>query len=170
MFRRPLVAVAILLVFALPSVSTAQVLSDSTPPSVTSLVNSLTTPVRLAEDQFVVQASLPRPVVVKTDSKFASKTLMASLYATTATMQMLDVDSTLKSLNRGAVETNPLMSGLVNNRAAFIATKAGIAAATIYATSKIAKNSKLRAALTLVAINSAYAMIVKHNYSIARRP
>jgi hypothetical protein len=97
MFRRPLVAVAILLVFALPSVSTAQVLSDSTPPSVTSLVNSLTTPVRLAEDQFAVQASLPRPVVVKTGSKFASKTLMASLYATTATMQMLDVDSTLKS-------------------------------------------------------------------------
>jgi len=170
MSRRVLAAAVLATVFAIPNLSHAQTVSLETTVGVpTSLLASLNRSARLAEDQVGVQLPLPRPAAFTSDSKVPSRSMLTSLYATTAALQMLDADSTLKSLGRGAVEINPLMSGLVKNRAAFFATKAGIAAATIYAAHKIAKNNKIGAALTLVAINSAYAMIVKHNYGIAGR-
>jgi len=93
--------------------------------------------------------------------------LMASLYATTAVMQALDVHSTLAALDAGGVEANPVMAGLTKNRAAFIATKAAVAAASILAAREMAKRNKVAAALTLVAINSAYAWVAHHNYQVA---
>jgi hypothetical protein len=94
--------------------------------------------------------------------------LMASLYASTAVMQALDVHSTMRALDRGAVEANPLMSGATRNKAAFIALKAGVALSTVMAARNMSKRNKVAAVLTLVAVNSAYAMIVNHNYKVAR--
>jgi hypothetical protein len=131
-------------------------------------LNALMQPVALAETSaFPVQLTLPR--AIKTDGRSAQKIGMGAVYASTALMHILDIDSTFKALNRGAMEANPLMSGLVKNRAAFIATKAGIAAASIYATHRMAKHNKLGAILTSAAINSAYFMIVRNNYAIANR-
>jgi hypothetical protein len=93
---------------------------------------------------------------------------MTSLYASTAVMQALDVHSTLRALDRGAVEANPLMTGAARNKAAFIALKAGVAFSTVMAARNMSKRNKVAAVLTLVAINSAYAMIVNHNYKVAR--
>ena len=98
----------------------------------------------------------------------AGTALMVSLYATTATMQALDVHSTMRALDNGAVEANPIMGGIANNRAAFIATKAAVAAGTIYAAHNVAKKNKFAAAITLIAINSAYAFVAHHNYKVAR--
>jgi len=95
--------------------------------------------------------------------------VMFSLYATTATMQALDVHSTMRAIDRGAVEANPLMGGLVNNRPAFIATKVAVAAGTIFAAREAAKKNKVAAAITLIAINSAYAFVAHHNYKLARQ-
>jgi Domain of unknown function (DUF5658) len=92
-----------------------------------------------------------------------------ALYGTTAAMQALDVRSTLAAFNRGAVEANPLMAGVTRNKAAFIAVKAGIAASTIFAAHSMARHNKLGAILTLVAVDSAYAVIVSHNYQVAHR-
>lgn len=94
--------------------------------------------------------------------------LMTSLYASTVVMQALDVHSTLLALDRGAVEANPLMSGATRNKAAFIAIKAGVAFSSVMAARNMSKRNKVAAVLTLVAINSAYAMIVNHNYRVAR--
>jgi hypothetical protein len=99
----------------------------------------------------------------------AGATLMVSLYATTATMQALDAHSTIRALDSGAVEANPIMGGIANNRAALIATKAAVAAGTIYAAHNVAKKNKFAAAITLIAINSAYAFIAHHNYKVARQ-
>ena len=133
------------------------------------IATSLAQPLRLVEDgQF--QPIMPRPVSISgAASRFGARALMTSLYASTATMQLLDVHSTFKALDRGAIEVNPLMSGLVQNRAAFITTKAAMAAVTIYAANKMAKHNKVAAVLTLVAMNSAYAMVVSNNYRIAGR-
>ena len=171
MFRSLFVVLAVVAaIFASPSIASAQSAVERTSSIAPSFVGSLAQPLRLAEEQ-VGAVQLPRPAVVINSgrSRDGAKTALSSLYATTAVMQMLDVDSTMKSLRRGAIETNPLMSGLVSNRAAFAATKAGIAAATIYAAHHIAKDNKVAAVITLVAINSAYAMIVKNNYAIANR-
>lgn len=91
-----------------------------------------------------------------------------SLYVSTAVMQGLDVHSTFAVLSNGGGEGNPVMSGLVTNKAAFIGIKAGIATGTILAARQIAKRNKVAAIATLVAINSAYAFVVQHNYRVAR--
>jgi hypothetical protein len=124
---------------------------------------SETTAAATTDEQQVPALSRPR---------FGSRTgsaVMFSLYATTATMQALDVHSTIRAIDRGAVEANPLMGGLVNNRPAFIATKAAVAAGTIFAAREVAKKNKVAAAITLIAINSAYAYVAHHNYKLARQ-
>lgn len=109
------------------------------------------------------------PVKFESDlSRSGPSPLMTSLYASTAVMQVLDVHSTLLALDRGAVEANPLMSGASRHKAAFIALKAGVAFSTVMAARNMSKRNKVAAVLTLVAINSAYAMIVNHNYKVAR--
>jgi hypothetical protein len=94
--------------------------------------------------------------------------LMMSLYASTAALQMLDVHSTITALDNGAVEANPLMKNVAGNKAAFVALKAGVAVTTILATRNMAKRNKVAAMATLIAINSAYAFVVSHNYKVAR--
>lgn len=95
-------------------------------------------------------------------------TLMRSLYVSTAVMQALDVHSTLRALDNGAIENNPLMTQVSRNKTAFIALKAGVALSTVMAARHMSKRNKVAAALTLIAINSAYAMVVNHNYRVAR--
>lgn len=96
-------------------------------------------------------------------------TLMTSLYASTAVMQALDVHSTLTAINRGAVEANPMMSSVTGNAGAFIALKAGVAFSTVMAARHMSKRNKVAAVATLIAVNSAYALVVSHNYRVAQR-
>jgi hypothetical protein len=109
-----------------------------------------------------------QPVVPQRPKFGTSKSLLNSLYATTALMQALDIHSTYRALNAGAIEGNPAMGRLTSNPGAFIATKAAVAAGSIWAANRIAKKNKVAAIVTLVAVNSAYAMIVSHNYRLAR--
>ncbi len=94
--------------------------------------------------------------------------LLSSLLVSTVVMQALDVHSTYSALGRGAAEANPLMAGLAGNKAAFVATKAAVATATVLAVRHVGKRNKVAAIATLVAINSAYALVVDHNYRVAR--
>jgi hypothetical protein len=112
---------------------------------------------------------MPMAPIVPQRPKLGGKSLLNSLYASTVAMQVLDVHSTLRAFNAGAVEGNPAMAGITGNRAAFVATKAAVAAASIWAAHKLSKRNKVAAVVTLVAVNSAYAMIVSHNYRLAGR-
>jgi hypothetical protein len=49
-----------------------------------------------------------------------------------------------------------------------MAVKAGGAASTIWLTHKLARRSKTGAFVVMAAVNSAYAMIVAHNYRAGR--
>ncbi len=122
---------------------------------------SLTAPVRAAD-----QLS---PTLVRPQPASRPSALMTSLYASTIAMQALDVHSTLTAFGAGAVEANPLMTGVTKNPWAFVALKAGIATSTVFAARNMAKRNKVAAVATLVAVNSAYAMIVQHNYRVAQR-
>lgn len=172
MFRARLAAL-VMLVLALPAFAPNALAQDAVPARIelsttdftpALLRGSASTAVRLTDvDQ------LPMAPIVPQRPKFGGSNLLKSLYASTAVMQGLDVHSTLKAFSAGAVEGNPIMSGVTKNRAAFMATKAAVAAVTILATRKIAKKNKVAAVITLIAVNSAYAMIVNHNYKLARR-
>ena len=92
---------------------------------------------------------------------------MLPFYAGSVILQAMDVHSTFKVLDRGGREGNPMLAGIANNRPAFVAIKAGIAAGSIYAVSRIAKHNKIAAMAMAAALNSTYAMIVSHNYKLA---
>lgn len=94
--------------------------------------------------------------------------VLVSLQAATIATQLLDVHSTMRAMNVGAVEANPMMSGLVQNRAAFIGVKAAMGAGLVYATHRIGKSNKIGAIIVAAAVNSAYVMIANHNYKVAR--
>ena len=112
---------------------------------------------------------LPISPIVPQRPKAPGGALMNSLYVSTAVVQVLDLHSTLKAFGAGATEGNPLMAGVTRNPATFAVTKAAVAAGTIFAAQKLAKKNKVAAVITLVAVNSAYAMIVSHNYALANR-
>jgi hypothetical protein len=163
MFRRFVLAAVVALAPGFVAQASAQERVDISSVDFTAaLVNNSAGPaVRVTDlEQF--------PLPVQPFARRGPSALLNSLYASTAVMQALDMHSTLQAFKAGAVEGNPLMTGIVKNRAAFMATKAAVAASTMLAARQIAKKSKIGAVVTMIAINSAYAMIVQHNYKLAR--
>ena len=89
---------------------------------------------------------------------------LAPLYVSFAALQVLDIHSTLRASETGARELNPVISGLLGSPAALVATKAGVAAGMIFVSEGVRKHHPRTALLTMFALNSAYAIIVAHNY------
>src|SRR5262245_32878988 len=124
MFRPRLVAASLVIVASCPWF-VREARAQQTPANDLRLPTSLLQPLQAAEEgQSMSSLQLTAPAPAKSESVVfrspaGSQTLMTSLYASTAAMQVLDVHSTLKALDRGAIETNPLMSGLAGNHAAF---------------------------------------------------
>lgn len=95
-----------------------------------------------------------------------SRGVLLPLYVSFATLQMLDVHSTLRGLDAGASEANPMVRGIVERPAAFVALKGGMAAATILLTDRLRGHSRPAAIITMIALNSLYATIAARNYAI----
>ena len=94
---------------------------------------------------------------------------MLSLYATTAIVQGLDAHSTFRAIDAGAVERNPLLGSIADHRPAFIALKAGIAVAAIYAGHSLSRKRRVVAIVALVGIDVVYGSLVARNYRVANR-
>ena len=164
MFRRLPTAVALVALIVAPwsvSEARAQERQDVPQLDLPATVMAFAQPIRLTETP-----QLPPPV--QQVRMGGSSAMLKSLYASTAIMQGLDIHSTMSVVNSGGGEANPLMAGLVHNKAAFIGVKAAVATGTILAARQIGKRNKMAAVATLLAINSAYALVVRHNYSVAR--
>ena len=166
--RLPTAAVLMALLLAPSFVSTAraQQRPDTPQPDLGPLaVSSFGQSIRLADWEQAPSLPLvpPRP-----PKPGASTITLNSLYASTVALQALDIHSTFSVLNNGGGEGNPVMAGVVTNKAAFIGIKAAIATGTILAARQIGKRNKMAAIVTLVAINSAYVFVVQHNYAVAR--
>ena len=78
-----------------------------------------------------------------------------ALYGGLIVLQGLDVHSTLRAIDAGYYEQNPLMRWTVSHPAAFISMKAAASAATIYVAEKIRKRHPKHAMLFMAAVNSA---------------
>ena len=115
---------------------------------------------RAGSDDPAVPAPEPRSPV--------GSIVMHALYGSAVVVHGLDAHSTFAALDAGAIEVNPVLEPLTRHRAPFIAFKAGVAAGTIYAAHHMAKRNKVAAALTLLAVNSVYAVIAANNYRVAR--
>jgi hypothetical protein len=89
------------------------------------------------------------------------------MYASFATLQMLDYHSTTSAVSGGvAREANPLVQPVVEHPAGFIALKAGATAGIIWASERMWKKHPVGAVVFMVAANSAIAIVVAHNYSV----
>jgi hypothetical protein len=161
---RRFVAVLVVTVFSAAPISIGSVYAQSTTPASIADAVAAATTAQFAADQSV--ASLPR-VNPRTDVKWTTP-LLGSLQAGIVATQMLDAHSTFRAMDAGGVEGNPMMGGLVNNRAAFVSVKAAMAAGLVYATHRMGQHNKAAAIAVAAAVNSAYAMVAAHNYKVAR--
>jgi len=83
---------------------------------------------------------------------------------------MFDARSTALAINRGAREMNPLIRFIDADPVAMTAFKIGATATTIVLAEKLWRSQKRTAAMmTMIGLNSAYAIIVAHNYRTANR-
>ena len=96
----------------------------------------------------------------------ASRAALMPFYVSLATLEALDVHTTMAALDRGATEANPVMGGLVQNKAAFVAVKAGTAAGAIYLADRLRTRSRVGAFLLMTGFNSLYATVVANNYRV----
>ena len=91
---------------------------------------------------------------------------MTSLYSSFIALQALDAHSTIRALDRGARETNPVIAPFADNTAALIALKAGTAVGVVYMTERVRRHNRVASIVIMAAANSAYATIVARNYRI----
>lgn len=110
----------------------------------------------------------PPPVAPKPATVPSTRGILVPLYASFAALQALDAHATLRALDAGATEANPLLGGIAHNPAALLAVKAGLAASTIYLVEKVRVKSRGSAIALMAALNSVYATIVAHNYRVPR--
>src|SRR5262245_14909292 len=89
---------------------------------------------------------------------------LVPLYFSFSALQVLDIHSTGRAIDRGAVEANPVLKGVVGNQAGLIALKAVGTAGLIYASEKIWKKNRTASIVFMVAANSAMAWVVQNNY------
>ena len=92
---------------------------------------------------------------------------LVGLYVSLAGMQVLDIASTHRALEAGAVEANPMMAPFARSLLALAAVKAGVTCATIFATELMWKTNRKAALLTMIALNATYGAIAVHNYRVA---
>ena len=112
---------------------------------------------------------MDRAVLPAAMQKTGRGPLLTALYASFLTLQVADVHSTIRALDRGARETNPLMGPFVDNRPAFVAFKLGTAAGAVFMVERLRRHNRVAAILAMVAIDSAYATVVAHNYRVGNR-
>ena len=94
--------------------------------------------------------------------------LLPALYVAQAALQALDAHSTYSALSRGGVEANPLMKGVVGNKGAMMAVKAGVAASTIWMAERMwKKGNRVGAIATMLVVNGVTAAVVANNYKVA---
>jgi hypothetical protein len=114
----------------------------------------------------------PQPVapgvVVASPPQQRRPAALLPLYISFGALQGLDTHSTLRALEGGAVEANPLMTGLASHPIGLLSVKAAGAAGAIYASERLWKRNKTAAVLFMIATNSAMAWVVQHNYRAGR--
>lgn len=91
---------------------------------------------------------------------------LVPLYISFSALQAADVHATVRALRHGAREGNPVIRGIADHPAAFLAAKAAAGATTIWLTEKLRKKHPKAALGLMIALNAAMAAVVASNYNI----
>ena len=90
--------------------------------------------------------------------------ILPPLYASFAALQALDAHSTLRAIDRGYAERNPVIAPFAHSPAAMVAMKTATTAGTIYVTERLRRRHPSAAIAVMIGVNAAYAAIVAGNY------
>ena len=103
-------------------------------------------------------------LATRSSFNYRRPSVLPALYATSAALQGYDAASTLRALQNGAHEANPMMKSVVKSPAAFVAMKAGVTAASIMSAEQLWKsNHRMGAVGMMVATNVLMGMVAAHN-------
>ena len=130
------------------------------------LALALLAPAAHAEEHRPSEPVAPTAAVAaawKQEAPKRSATLRA-LMVSYGAAQALDMVTTMKARNSGAVEVNPVMQG---SYAAGMVTKAALGAATLLAVHSMEKKSRKAAIITMIAANVATTYVAFHNMRVA---
>jgi hypothetical protein len=97
------------------------------------------------------------------------RAVFPALYSGFIATQALDVHSTLRAIDGGAVEANAAMRWATESPARFIALKSATTTGIVFLVEKVRKRHPKTAMFLLVGLNSASAVIVAHNYRTGSR-
>ena len=95
--------------------------------------------------------------------------LLPALYASYGALQVADLVTTVRALDGGAREVNPLMKPAVGNRTVMFALKSASAAGAIYLSERMWKKNRVGAIVLMAAVNGVTAAVVAHNMRTGRR-
>jgi hypothetical protein len=109
------------------------------------------------------------PIVAAAPSAPHRPSALVPLYVSFATLQGLDIHSTLRAPQFGGREANPIVGGMLGSPAAFVAAKVGMTAGVYFVSERMWKRHKTAAVLTMIALNSTYGFVVAHNYAVEAR-
>src|SRR3954447_15348880 len=109
------------------------------------------------------------PIVVQPSATAQRPSVLVPLYVSFATLQGLDIHSTLRAAEFGGREANPVVGGMLGSPAAFVAAKVGMTASIYFVSERLWKRNKTAAVLTMIALNSTYGALVAHNYAVEAR-
>lgn len=93
---------------------------------------------------------------------------LVPLYVSYVGLQALDAVTTLRALEAGASEQNPLVGGVAGHPGALLALKAGVAVGTIYLSERLWRKNPAAAVVLMAALNGAYLAIVANNHRVQR--
>ena len=109
----------------------------------------------------------PAPAIASDWHPVRRPAVLPALYVGSALLQAFDAYSTMKAINMGATEANPLMKGAASNPFALIGIKATVTAASILAAERMWKShNRVGAIATMVVSNGFMAWVAMHNASV----
>ena len=105
------------------------------------------------------------PARVVIDRRLSDPAFLKKLYVGYAALQIGDVITTTRAINRGAREGNPLISNFAHSPAALIGLKAAAGVGMVVAIEKLRQKHPVVASVTLIAMNATLAAVTINNVS-----
>lgn len=115
------------------------------------------------------EAAAPAPAVtaIPTWKPASRPAILPALYAGSAALQAYDAYSTSVGLRHGAVEANPMMSGIVGTTATLLAVKAAVTTTTFLVSERLWKQHRRGHAVAVMVIsNGLMAAVAARNHAV----
>lgn len=123
---------------------------------------------RLGADEETIVPS-PTTLRVPPCNCSGGRATLGALYVGFTALQVYDTYSTLAVLGHGGTEQNPVVGGLANRPAAFIAVKSAVTVTSIYAAEALwQQHHRVAAVLLMTASTSVMAAAAAHNSATLR--